>query len=148
MAGWLIYLAHAPWHFGALFLVFALFHATPRALAKWGGQSGNSKFWLNLLYFQRHTTTKKVARSAGNIAGKAGPVTPPPSSRRDCTWPFLCLLARLACFLCGHLPHNLVLWGSNHKQLENSDLVDVGMPLFPRQGGPPEKMVPLGVLLK
>ena len=45
-----IYLARAPWYFGALFLFFALFHATPHTLAKWGGQSGNSKFWLNLLY--------------------------------------------------------------------------------------------------
>ena len=44
-----IYLARAPWYFGALFLFFALFHATPHALAKWGGQSDNSTFWLNLL---------------------------------------------------------------------------------------------------
>ena len=40
-----------------------------------------------------------------------------------------------------------MLLGSNHKQLKNSDLVDVGMP-FPRQGRSPEKKMPLGVLLK
>ena len=40
----------APWCFGALGLFFVLFHATPRTLAKWGCQSADSKFWLNLLY--------------------------------------------------------------------------------------------------
>ena len=45
----IIYLARVPWYFGALVFFFALFHATPHALAKWGGQSDNSKFWLNLL---------------------------------------------------------------------------------------------------
>ena len=40
-----------------------------------------------------------------NHRGKAGPVTPPPPSGRDCTWPSLCLLPPLACLLCGHLPH-------------------------------------------
>ena len=45
-----IYLARAPWYFGALFAFFVLFHATLHALAKWGGQSDNSNFWLKLLY--------------------------------------------------------------------------------------------------
>ena len=44
------YLARAPWYFGALFLFFALFHATPHTLATWEAQAGNSKCWLNLLY--------------------------------------------------------------------------------------------------
>ena len=56
-------------YFGALFLFFALFHATLHTLAKWGGQSGNSKFWLNLLERQEggsrtSTYTGRRVRSA------------------------------------------------------------------------------------
>ena len=55
----LIYSARAPWYFGALFLFFVLFHATRHTLAKWGGQSDNSKFWLNLLYWNGAGTEPK-----------------------------------------------------------------------------------------
>ena len=38
------YLAREPWYFGALFLFFALFHATPHALAKWGVNPATQNF--------------------------------------------------------------------------------------------------------
>ena len=43
-------IASRAWCFGALRFFFVLFHATPHTLAKWGCQSADSKFWLNLLY--------------------------------------------------------------------------------------------------
>ena len=43
-------IASREWCFGALRFPPVLFHATPHTLAKWGCQSADSKFWLNLLY--------------------------------------------------------------------------------------------------
>ena len=67
-----ICLARAPWYFGALFLLFALFHATPHTLAKWGCQCADSKFWLNLLYFRGRSVvaTREARCGAARIVAR------------------------------------------------------------------------------
>ena len=57
-------IASREWCFGALRFFFVLFHATPHALAKWGCQSADSKFWLNLLYCGAFLRSTAHMRSA------------------------------------------------------------------------------------